>query len=162
MMHTTKHYIFQSKSFSLAVSAALAIAISMTSCGGQKGSLEGDISGAEGKTIYLERFVNNRMVFTDSTIIGSDGSFLISPSKPLELNYYRLVIDKDNSIALITDSTESPSLKATYGDLEKSLSVCGSENSETLHELSLHVLSDAREIKVARWISACFKKTKQM
>jgi thiol-disulfide isomerase/thioredoxin len=75
------------------------------------------------------------MVFTDSTVIGSDGSFVLAPSKPLELNYYRLVIDRDHSIALITDSTESPSFKADYADLQKSLSLCGSEQSEVLHEL---------------------------
>ncbi|MFN5621437.1 MAG: DUF4369 domain-containing protein, partial [Flavobacteriales bacterium] len=103
--------------------------------GGQKGSIEGKITGAEGKTIYLERFVNNRMVFTDSTVIGGDGSFILAPNKPLELNYYRLVLDKDHSIALITDSTESPSFKAEFTDLQKSLSVCGSEQSEVLHEL---------------------------
>jgi thiol-disulfide isomerase/thioredoxin len=114
----------------------LACVVLLSACnGGQKGAIEGKIAGADGKTIYLERFVNNRMVFTDSTVIGSDGSFVLAPSKPLELNYYRLVIDRDHSIALITDSTESPSFKADYADLQKSLSLCGSEQSEVLHEL---------------------------
>lgn len=112
-----------------------ALAVSMASCGGQKGSIQGKLSGAEGKTVYLERFVNNRMVLSDSTVIGADGSFLLAPTKPLELNYYRLVIDKANSIALITDSTESPEVTGTYGDMQKTLSICGSEHSETLHEL---------------------------
>ena len=75
------------------------------------------------------------MVFTDSAIIGSDGSFLLVPSKPLELNYYRVVIDKENSMALITDSTESANVKATLGDFTESASICGSERSEELHEL---------------------------
>ena len=102
---------------------------------GPKGSIQGKIEGAQGKTIFLERFVNNRMVFTDSAVIGSDGSFLLVPSKPLELNYYRVVIDKENSLALITDSTESAKVKATLGDFTESASICGSERSEELHEL---------------------------
>ncbi len=135
MIQYKKLYNSSPASLSLAAILAISTALTLTSCGGHKGSIEGDIAGAEGKTIYLERFVNNRMVFTDSSIIGSDGSFLIAPSKPLELNYYRLVIDKDNSIALITDSTESPRVKGTFGNLQSSFSVCGSDHSETLHEL---------------------------
>ena len=111
-------------------------AIVLASCSpGQKGSIQGKIEGAEGKTIFLERFVNNRMVFTDSSVVGSDGSFLLVPSKPLELNYYRIVIDKENSLALITDSTESPSVKASFGEIMNSAAICGSEHSEELHEL---------------------------
>ncbi len=111
-------------------------AIAVTGCSsGQKGSIQGKIEGAEGKTIFLERFVNNRMVFTDSSVIATDGSFLLVPSKPLELNYYRIVIDKENSLALITDSTESTSVKASFGDIMVSATICGSEHSEELHEL---------------------------
>jgi thiol-disulfide isomerase/thioredoxin len=116
--------------------AAVAVTIAFIGCNpGQKGSIQGKIEGAQGKTVYLERFVNNRMVFTDSAIIGSDGSFLLVPSKPLELNYYRIVIDKANSLALITDSTESASMKATLGEFTESATICGSEHSEELREL---------------------------
>jgi thiol-disulfide isomerase/thioredoxin len=117
---------------------AFAAVLSVVAIGcstGPKGSIQGNIEGAQGKTIFLERFVNNRMVFTDSAVIGSDGSFLLVPSKPLELNYYRVVIDKENSLALITDSTESANVKATLGDFTQSASICGSERSEELHEL---------------------------
>lgn len=116
--------------------AAVAVALAVIGCNqGQKGSIQGKIEGAQGKTIYLERFVNNRMVFTDSSVVGSDGTFLLVPSKPLELNYYRIVIDKANSLALITDSTESTSVKATWGEFNETAAVCGSEHSEELREL---------------------------
>jgi len=118
----------------LAFAAALSV-VAIGCSNGPKGSIQGNIEGAQGKTIFLERFVNNRMVFTDSAVIGSDGSFLLVPSKPLELNYYRVVIDKENSLALITDSTESANVKATLGDFTQSASICGSERSEELHEL---------------------------
>ncbi|MFM2200949.1 MAG: hypothetical protein RL040_149, partial [Bacteroidota bacterium] len=125
-------------SISLISRIVVVLSIAMTTVGcnsGPKGSIQGKIEGAQGKTIFLERFVNNRMVFTDSAIIGSDGSFLLVPSKPLELNYYRIVVDKANSLALITDSTESASVKATLGEFNESASICGSEHSEELHEL---------------------------
>jgi thiol-disulfide isomerase/thioredoxin len=116
--------------------AFLVVSAAVIGCNsGPKGSIQGKIEGAQGKTIFLERFVNNRMVFTDSAVIGSDGGFLLVPSKPLELNYYRIVIDKANSLALITDSTESTSVKATLGEFTESASVCGSAHSEELHEL---------------------------
>jgi thiol-disulfide isomerase/thioredoxin len=122
--------------FTSRVVAFLAFSLAIIGCNsGPKGSIQGKIEGAQGKTIFLERFVNNRMVFTDSAVIGSDGSFLLVPSKPLELNYYRIVIDKANSLALITDSTESASVKATLGEFTESASVCGSEHSEELREL---------------------------
>jgi thiol-disulfide isomerase/thioredoxin len=123
-------------SFQLLSASIVLVSIVATSCSsGPKGAIQGTIEGAEGKTIYLERFVNNRMVYTDSAIIGSDGGFLLKPSKPLELNYYRIVIDKANSLALITDSTESASVKATLGEFTESATVCGSEHSEELREL---------------------------
>jgi peroxiredoxin len=122
----------------VAISLVLWAAITclLSACGsGTKGAIQGTIEGAQGKTIFLERFVNNRMLFTDSAVIGSDGSFLLVPSKPMELNYYRIVIDKENSLALITDSTESANVKAKLGDFALSATVCGSEHSEELREL---------------------------
>lgn len=113
----------------------------LTACGagGNSGTISGKISGAEGKTILLESFVNNRSIYTDSTVVGQDGSFLIKPAQPLEMNFYRLVIDRDNFVTLITDSAECPKVEGTYGDLEKTLRVNGSINSETLRELELGI-----------------------
>ncbi|MFN9800012.1 MAG: DUF4369 domain-containing protein, partial [Bacteroidota bacterium] len=51
---------------------------------GQKSAISGNIADAGGQTIYLERYVNNRGVITDSTVIASDGSFVIKPAQPLE------------------------------------------------------------------------------
>jgi peroxiredoxin len=121
---------------SLAVVSALFVSCEQNS----SGTISGKIEGAEGKTIFLESFVNNRSVYTDSTVIGSDGSFTIVPTSPLEMNFYRLVLDRDNFITLITDSTESPEVKATFEEFEKTLKIEGSLYSESLRELESKVL----------------------
>jgi len=103
----------------------------------QKGSISGKIDGAGGKTIYLESFVNNRQVFIDSSVVGADGSFAIVPSRPLEMNFYRLVLDEEHVIMLITDSTESPKFSADFSSMESTLTVDGSANTETLRDLEV-------------------------
>lgn len=119
----------------ITIVAFAGIAISCNS-GKNSGSISGKIDGAAGKTIYLERFVNNRSVRTDSTIAGQDGAFTIVPTNKLELNFYRLLVD-DHFVTLITDSTECPEVSASLEDFEKSLHVNGSIESENLHELEL-------------------------
>jgi len=121
------------------INIAIAFSILLNSCTshGPVGSISGKIDGASGKTIYLESFINNRSVFTDSTVAGADGSFALVPSRPLEMNFYRLVLDNKNFVTLITDSTESPVVKADLGKFEESLRVDGSANSESLRDLEM-------------------------
>jgi thiol-disulfide isomerase/thioredoxin len=116
------------------ISASI-VALIACNAGGNKGVISGKIDGASGKTIYLESFVNNRSVMTDSTVIGNDGTFSIVPSNPLEMNFYRLVIDKQNFVTLITDSSECPQISGSMGQLETTLKIDGSVHSETLREL---------------------------
>lgn len=108
----------------------------LAGCGGSSNGnmISGKIEGAEGKSIYLERFVNDRPVKTDSTTIGADGSFGINPSQGLELNFYRLIIDNDHYTVLITDSSESPEVSATFENMKLGASFSGSKHSETLSE----------------------------
>lgn len=115
----------------------LLIAIIFAACAvtGQKGTISGKIEGAGGKSIYLESFINNRRVYTDSTVAGSDGSFTLVPAHPLEMNYYRIIINDDNFITLITDSSECLALTGTLDNFDNSLKVDGSYNTETLREL---------------------------
>ncbi|MFM9985710.1 MAG: redoxin domain-containing protein, partial [Flavobacteriales bacterium] len=106
---------------------------------GQKGTIRGEIIGAGGKTIYLQRVVNNRMVPTDSTVIGADGSFVISPSQPLSMNFYRLVLTPKDAITLIMDSTESLVVNGNFSDVIGTTKVSGSANTEALRELELEL-----------------------
>lgn len=95
--------------------------------------------GAEGKTIYLESFVNNRGMFTDSTVVATDGSFAIYPAQPLQKDFYRIYISDDDFVTLITDSTESPVISGELGNLDKTLHIDGSMDSEILRDLEIQL-----------------------
>ncbi len=111
------------------------------SCNKQtSGTISGKIDGAQGQTVYLESYVNNRSVYIDSTVIGSDGSFALVPGSPLEMNFYRLVLDRENFVTLITDSTESPKVEASIDEFDKTLHIDGSAYSESLRELETKTL----------------------
>ncbi|MEZ4800324.1 MAG: TlpA disulfide reductase family protein [Flavobacteriales bacterium] len=112
----------------------LASVLSMSCTSGDGETIKGSIKGAEGETIYLEKLVNNRWGVSDSTVIGSDGSFLIVPVQPLELDFYRLALSDEDYVILITDSTEHISIKGEAGDLNMKAEVKGSENTTLLRE----------------------------
>lgn len=112
-------------------------AISACSQTGRKGAISGEFRGAEGKTVYLQRAVNNRLMKTDSAVISSDGSFLLVPSNPLGMDFYVVSLDDKNMITIITDSSESLMLKGDLTDLQGTVKASGSTNTETLRELEL-------------------------
>ena len=120
----------------------------------QQGIISGKIEGAGGKTIYLESFINNRSVRTDSTVAGADGAFTIVPGRKLELNFYRLLVDEE-FVTLITDSTESPEVTANLSDFSKSLHINGSIESETLQELETNSEPfDNKDVELRKKITA--------
>ncbi len=127
--------------------------LSLFACsgGGSKGSIKGSISGGEGETIYLVRQVNNKAVRTDSSVIGPDGQFTITPVQSLSLDFYSLQIGNDN-LMLVTDSTESPVINSTRADFRKNAKVSGSESSQSIQELnaSLEPLATRKDEMMAK------------
>lgn len=95
----------------------------------EKGTISGVITGAEGETIALIRFENNRPVTMDTTVIAPDGSFKLKPDQALTLDYYQIKIDKERDLVFITDSTEALSLTAASPDLNETVAYSGSEHS---------------------------------
>jgi thiol-disulfide isomerase/thioredoxin len=110
----------------------LAVVLIACNAGGKQGTISGKITGAEGKTVYLQRFVNNRAVVSDSATVGNDGSFSIAPSQGLELNFYRLYLDNDHAFVFITDSTQGVVLETTYADFDAQKKATGSPQTEQL------------------------------
>lgn len=107
---------------------------SMACSSNQASVIKGKIKGAEGQTVYLERLVNNRWGVSDSTVLGSDGSFSLVPTQAMELDFYRLVLTNKDFIILVTDSTEQISIDGEAGNLNLSAKVEGSENTTLLRE----------------------------
>jgi thiol-disulfide isomerase/thioredoxin len=107
---------------------------SMACSSNQASVIKGKIKGAEGQTVYLERLVNNRWGVSDSTVVGSDGSFNLVPTQAMELDFYRLVLTNKDFIILVTDSTEQISIDGEAGSLNLMAKVEGSENTTLLRE----------------------------
>jgi len=107
--------------------------LALIACGGAGGGRTIDIAveGAGGRTVYFNRFQNNRPVPVDSVKLNADGKGTIKvPTMPLDL--YQLVLDNDKVI-LALDSNESVKVEASLGQLSMPKSVTGSANSEALH-----------------------------
>ena len=101
---------------------------------GQKSAISGNIADAGGQTIYLERYVNNRGVITDSTVIASDGSFVIKPAQPLEKDFYRVLLNDRDYVVLIADSTQTIRIEAQAGKIGETACVKGSDDTALLQE----------------------------
>ena len=135
--------------FCLILSAAAFLA----SCSGKNASMgviKGHIEGAAGESVFLQRYVNNKPVVTDSTIIDGSGNFTLSPQSPLELNFYRLMLDNKNVLVLITDSTECLSIDTNLEDFDGAAKIAGSKNSSLLldfHHKMTALNEDILELK---------------
>jgi len=100
---------------------------------GSSNTISGTIEGAQGETIVLQRFLNNRPYATDSVALGSDGSFSITPSFSMPLDYYGLLLREANTfLILITDSTEDVVINSSVENFEHDSEFKGSKNSELL------------------------------
>ncbi|MFM1772428.1 MAG: hypothetical protein RLZZ71_1570 [Bacteroidota bacterium] len=94
----------------------LSLAIFFVSCGNSN-SISGVITGAEGKTIYLESLSDSRVLPIDSTVVGSDGSFSLKSHDNLPLDFYRIYFKEGNFLQLITDSSEHVEITAEFAKL---------------------------------------------
>ena len=102
----------------------------------QKFKVEGEISGADGKMLYLEASALEGIVPLDSVKLKGDGSFAFKQLRPMSPEFYRLRVE-DKVINFSIDSTETVSLKAPYTDFATAYSVEGSANSMKIKELTL-------------------------
>jgi peroxiredoxin len=94
----------------------ISAAIVFASCGNSN-SISGVITGAEGKTIYLESLSDSRVIPIDSTVVGSDGSFSLKSHDNLPLDFYRIYFKEGNFLQLITDSSENVEITAEFANL---------------------------------------------
>ena len=111
----------------------IAAAISFSSCGNSN-SISGVITGAEGKTIYLESLSDSRVLPIDSTVVGSDGSFSLKSHDNLPLDFYRIYFKEGNFLQLITDSSEHVEITAEFANLNNA-KVVGSEQTNEYMDL---------------------------
>ena len=125
--------------------AALA-ALTITACSsGPKFQVNGDVSGADGKMLYLEASGLEGIVPLDSVKLKGEGTFSFKKPRPESAGFYRLRID-DKIINFSVDSIETIQIKAPYVDFSTTYTVEGSENSNKIKELTLKQIRLQKEM----------------
>lgn len=117
--------------------AAVLISAGFAACNrGPVFNVEGEISGAEGKMLYIEHSSIEGVVGLDSTKLSGDGRYHFSEDRPEAPDFYRLRVD-DRIINFVVDSTETVNISSDYNTFSSGYSVTGSESNVKIKELSL-------------------------
>ena len=113
-------------------------ALALTSCNNKKFHINGNITEAKDSMLYLENISLNGPVKIDSVKLGEDGTFDFQENAmdSITPEFYRLRI-ANQTINLSIDSTETVTVKAAYPQMSYKYEVEGSENCNTIKELSL-------------------------
>jgi peroxiredoxin len=90
------------------------------------------IGGGGGKTIYLDRFKNNKPEHIDSLVLDANGHGTFHPGK-LPLDFYAVSFSDQDMAVIVLDSAESVTLEATAGKLAEPSKVEGSKQSDLLY-----------------------------
>lgn len=113
------------------------VAIALGACSSApKFKVEGEVSGAGGKTLYLEASALEGIVPLDSVKLKGSGSFTFKQACPVSPEFYRLRVG-DKVINFSIDSTETVQVNAPYADFATAYTVEGSPNSSKIKELTL-------------------------
>lgn len=117
--------------------AVALVAAGLVSCKNDPSfKVEGEISGATDKMLYIEQSGLEGVVPLDSVKLKKSGNFSFSEARPMSPEFYRLRID-DKVINFSVDSTETVTLKADYANFTTGYQVEGSENSTKMKELTM-------------------------
>lgn len=115
---------------------ALAAAL-LTACNSEPTfTVEGHVTGADDKMLYLEASALEGIVPLDSVKLGSSGSFSFKQPQPESPEFYRLRVE-DKVINFSVDSTETVAVQAQWADFATAYQVEGSPNSTKIKELTL-------------------------
>nr|WP_294727023.1 TlpA disulfide reductase family protein [Prevotella sp.] len=118
--------------------AVVMAALTFASCNNKKFHINGNITEAKDSMLYLENISLDGPVAIDSVKLGEDGSFVFEENAKDSVcpDFYRLRI-AGQTINLSIDSTETISVKAAYPSMSYQYTVDGSDNCNTIKELSL-------------------------
>lgn len=118
------------------IAAALLFA-GFTACNNEPAfKVQGEVTDAADKMLYLEQTGLDGIVALDSVELGSDGAFSFAAARPEAPDFYRLRID-NKVINFSVDSTETVEVKADYKNFATEYNIQGSENNQKIKELVL-------------------------
>lgn len=112
----------------------LLLTLTLAACSSSPGqrTITAHIEGGGGRTLYFDRFQNNRPTHADSVVLDADGNGTLHPGA-LPLDFYGLTLGDNDMVVLVLDSAESVDVKAKAGSLRTPIAVTGSKHSEALH-----------------------------
>ena len=101
---------------------------------GPKFKVQGEVTGAADKTLYLEASSLGGIVVLDSAKLGGNGSFSFAEARPESPEFYRLRMD-GKVINFAIDSTETVVVKSDAAKFDTGYVIEGSENNQKIKEL---------------------------
>ena len=117
--------------------AAMFLSLGIAACNrGPVFNVEGEIAGAEDKTLYIEHSSINGVLKMDSVKLDKKGGFHFSEARPDAPDFYRLRIE-DKVINFVVDSIETVTIKSDYSRFSSDYEITGSESNAKIKELSL-------------------------
>jgi len=94
-------------------------------------NISGTLENAEGKLLILEQFIKGKPVSMDSSVIGKNGEFELAMNADL-MDFYRIRITPQNASVLLLSPGEKVKVTGDGSDLNTSLSMEGSANTQLL------------------------------
>jgi len=101
---------------------------------GPKFKVQGEVTGAEDKTLYLEASGLEGIVLLDSVKLGSNGNFSFAEACPESPEFYRLRMG-GQVINFAVDSTETVTVRTDAAKFDTGYTIEGSENNLKIKEL---------------------------
>ena len=114
------------------VFAALLCAVGCTQS--PQATIEGNITEATAKMLYLDHIGVERTVVADSVKLGKEGAFRFRVAEPECFDFYRLRVDKE-MVYVSVDSTETIAITAALPTMSVAYEVVGSEDNLMLKQL---------------------------
>ena len=113
------------------------VLVGMSACeNGPKFKVQGEVTDAENKTIYLEASGLEGIVLLDSVKLKANGNFSLAGARPEIPEFYRLRMD-GKVINFVVDSTETVSIKAEAAKFDTNYTIDGAESNQKIKELVL-------------------------
>ena len=125
-----------------------AIAIAFLACNTDKTFLvEGKISDAEGKMLYLDYTALLKTTALDSVKLRADGNFNFKAAAPEYPDFYRLRLE-NKIIAFAVDSIETIHIEASFNNFATDYVISGSESSIRIQELRKSAFDIQRKVNM--------------
>lgn len=128
------------KSLYLAASVAV-VSLSLASCGEARFKVDGEVYGAEGKSLILEKSdFGGNWVAVDSVRIGGSGRFSIKAPAPASPEVYRLSLG-DRFVYFPIDSVETITLTTSAADFGTKFTLSGTPQAERMAAFEQELLA---------------------